>query len=360
MVEIARWKSGERVNKSSVLLKIGGSCLAAFLTQPPPVSTELAGQSVANLTVICLTEQPAIVEGESVMLRAWASTPDGEPLSGPIAFQWQATEGRIESQASQTRWDLSGVKVQPGEGRKNVIATVSATAPGGSEARCAVEVFIGKQGTAPPDRGTIRGENLFSAKRYLLPGESEEPGYGLYSYLLFSAPPQDDEMKARYLKTIEACLLILQDMDEYLKRHVRPSRLNATYIPLKTAAKPGNSNAESAANVLAVYDYTTAQILLGELDKSYSQGPYLISVLKPLSETQTPTYLFEELTGVVPELASDRIKFFSYLAAQQRSWSEETLERFTLKLRNLIAVGGKVAPDTLRGLSRMIQFKRGA
>ena len=57
--------------------------------------------------------------------------------------------------------------------------------------RCAVEVFIGKQEAVIPDRGTIRGEQLFSAKRYLLPGESEEPGYGLYSYLLLSAPPMN-------------------------------------------------------------------------------------------------------------------------------------------------------------------------
>ena len=76
---------------------------------------------------------------------------------------------------------------------RKVIATVKATRPGRSELRCAVEVFIGKKEAATPDRGPIRGESLLSARRYLLPGEVEAPGYGLYSYLLFSAPPKDAE-----------------------------------------------------------------------------------------------------------------------------------------------------------------------
>ena len=333
-----------------------------MLVRPLSVSAaDQASKDTANtIEVICLTEHPAIVEGESTTLRAWASTPDGQPISRPIIFQWQVTEGRIEIQAAEARWDLSAVKVEPKEARKKLVATVRTTEPSRGEVRCAVEVFIGKQEAVIPDRGTIRGENLFSAKRYLLPGESPEAVYGLYSYLLFSAPPRDKEETTRYLKTIEAYLLVLQDIDEYLRRHVRPSRLNATYIPLKKAPELGKSNAEWAANVLAVYDYTTAQILLSGLDKSYLKGPYLVSVLKPLSETSTTTYLFEDLTGVVPELAQDCVRLFTYLAAQERSWSDESLQRFALKLRNLVAVGGRVAPDAFKGLQKMIQLKRGA
>jgi hypothetical protein len=45
------------------------------------------------------------------------------------------------------------------------------------------------------------------------------------------------------------------------------------------------------------------------------------------------------------------------LAAQQRSWSEESLKHFGHQLRNLIAVGAKVAPDAMQGLDIAIQFK---
>jgi hypothetical protein len=141
--------------------------------------------------------------------QAWASTPDGQPINRRITFQWEVTEGRITTQAVEACWDLSSVKVEPREGRKKFVAIVSATAPGWGEAHCAVEVFMGKQEAVIPDRGTIRGEKLSSARRYLLPGEPEEPGYGLYSYLLLSNAPMDNEEKDRYLKTIEAYLLLL-------------------------------------------------------------------------------------------------------------------------------------------------------
>jgi hypothetical protein len=344
------------------LFMVNGLWLTAALFQPLVVRGADVGINDATnaMDVVCLTEQPAITAGESARLRAWASTPDGRPIEQPIKFKWQVTEGFIHGEGADVRWDLSAVKVESNELHKQLVATVDVGGPSLGEVRCAVEVFIGKREVATPDRGKIRGENLESSRRFLLPGKSEEPGYGLYSYLLFSSPPKDNEEKERYLKTTESYLLLLQDIDEYLSRHVLPSKLNATYIPLKNEPDPGKSNPEWAANVLSVYDYTAARILLGKLDKYYQQGPYLVSLLKPLSETAVPVYLFQDLTGVVPEQAQNWVMFFTYCAAQQRSWQEQSLRRFGLTMRNLIAVGGKVTPDILSGLEKMIQFKRGS
>jgi hypothetical protein len=47
-----------------------------------------------------------------------------------------------------------------------------------------------------------------------------------------------------------------------------------------------------------------------------------------------------------------------YLAAQERSWSEDSLQRFGLKLLNLIKIAGKVAPDTFKALETAIQYER--
>lgn len=351
-------RKGEKVNKQSAFLTAGAVTLTALLVHSVPVNAadDPSKDAAAGVELICLTEQPAIVEGESPMLRAWASTVDGRPITTPIKFLWEVDAGRIQTQAAATRWDLSTVKVEPQEVRK-VIAIVKATQPSQSELHCAVEVFIGKKDATIPNRGTIRGEDLISARSFLLTGEVEAPGYGLYSYLLFSASPKDAEETARYLKTIEACLLALQDVDDYLRRHVRPRGLNATYIPIEKVPKSGKSNTEWAANVLAVYDYATAQILLSRVKQAHQKGPYLFSVLQPLSEPGMPAYLWEDFTGVVPDQVWDRVSFFTYLAAQQRSWSEDSLQRFGLKLRNLIAVGGKVTPDGLKALEKAIQFK---
>jgi hypothetical protein len=315
-----------------------------------------AGYAGGSGQLICLAEQPAIVEGEIAMLRAWVTTSAGQRLSTPINFTWHADAGRIEAQTSATRWDLSAVKVQPGAGRK-VTATVQAAQSGRSPLHCVVEVFIGEKDVTIPNRGAAHGESLISARRFLLPGDTPEPGYGLYSYVLFSAPPKDAEEKARYLSTVSAYLQVIQDVEDYLRRHVPPSALNATFIPLKKTPDPGKSNEEWASNVLAEYDYAAAQILLSKLRQAGQDGPYLVSVTEPLSESGVSVYLWQDLTGVAPELARDWIKYFTFLAAQQRVWSEVSLRRFGLTLHNLIAVGGKVTPDVMEALDKAIQVK---
>jgi len=347
------------MNKQSALFTAGAVTLTALFIHSVAVNASdlPAKDTASDVELICLTEQPAIVEGESATLQAWASTLEGRPISTPISFEWEVDAGQIETQAPATRWDLSTVRVEPQAARRRVIATVKATRPGRSEVRCMVEVFIGKKEATIPDRGTPGGESLLSARHFLLPAKPEAPGYGLYSYLLFNAPPKDAEETARYLKTIEGSLLVLQDVDDYLSRHVRPKSLNVTYIPLKETPNRGKSVAEWAANVLAAYDYAAAQILLSRVQRAHQDGPYLLSVLAPLSEPGMPAHLWENLTGVVPELAWNWIKFFTYLAAQQRSWSDESLQRFGLTLRNLIAVGGKVTPDAMKALETAIQFR---
>jgi hypothetical protein len=327
---------------AAMLIGTIGLC-AAQATQP---------DTAASIRLICLAEQPAIVEGEAVILRTWTVGVPAEATED-LRVQWQVTDGRIEMHGAIARWDLSTVTLEPREGQRRVQATIAALPAHGSAIECRVEVAIGSKDTTLADRGTLRGETLSSAKRYLLPGDTEEEGYGLYSYLLFSAPPRDGEETARYLKTIEAYLLVLQDVDEYLRRHVRKRHLNATYIPLRQLPQPAASNDEWAASVLAVYDYTAAQELLRNVGASAQQGPYLISALQPLTRSAVSTHLWEDLSGVVPDLAWDWLRFFTYLAAQERSWSQESLRRLALNMHNLIAVAGKVAPELVSGFIRL-------
>ena len=307
-----------------------------------------------GMDVICLTEQPAIVEGASVGLRVWVSTPDGQPIAQPITFQWQVTEGRIQGTGAEVRWDLTAVTLEPSERHKKVVATVTATAPNLGDAQCPVEVFIGNKVIPSPTRGP-----RISARQFLLPKDKEKLDYGLYSYLLFSAPPQHEGEKARYLRVLGSCLSVMRDVDEMLKRHQPSRELNATYIPMTKIPTSGKSDAEWAEHTLAVYDYAAAQILLSKLDTTYQRGPYLISVLTPLSlsDSPVPLHLLQDFTGVVPDHASNWVKHFTYLAAQQRSWEDQSLRRVTLTMRNLIAVAGIVTPEVAGALKTMIQIR---
>ena len=59
-----------------------------LLAQPLPMGApaEVSKDATNAMEVICLTEQPAIVEGESATLKAWASTPDGQPINRQSPF----------------------------------------------------------------------------------------------------------------------------------------------------------------------------------------------------------------------------------------------------------------------------------
>jgi hypothetical protein len=334
---------------------IGISCVVA-------VHTVHAQNNVSGkpLTVICLPERPVIVEGGRTSLQAWAITPNGEPLPQPLTFEWQMTAGVSQGTGAEVQWDLSSVRIDPNGMHQQVAATVKAVSPSMAVATCTITVFIERRNAEEATRSTRGG--LISARRYLLPGQREEPGYGLYSYLLFSGPPQSGEEKARYLKTLESCLALIQDIEEYQKRHVRPSQLNISHIPVTKSPKEDPAAAQWAENVLAVYDYATAQILLNKLNKTYQQGPYLMSVQTPLTDAPTPVslHLLQNFTGVVPDLAARGVKLFEYLCAQQRSWTDEALRTFTFTLRNLIAVAGQETPKVASGFKTAIQLIKAA
>jgi hypothetical protein len=310
------------------------------------------------LDVICLTERPAVAEGGSTNLQVWATTRDGDPLAQPVSFAWQASEGTIQGSGSEVQWNLSGVSIAPGELHKKVTATVKAAATGLGEASCAVEVFIGKKDPAGGENSSTgtRG-GLITGRRYLLPDETELSGYGLYSYLLLSAKPQNEEETKRYLKTLEASLQMMNKL-QALGRHVRPGQLNATHIPVTELPKGKEDDPDFAKKVLAVYDFARAQVLLNKFEKTYDRDPYLISVKPPLTQASEPVpfHILQNFTGAVPDLAARGVRDFEFLAAQERTWTEQSMRVLAFKARNLVAIAGKETPKVAGGLKAMIQF----
>src|SRR5262249_46082449 len=246
VVQAFEGKKRDNMKKRFCFFIVSGLWLAAALSQPLVVNAADDGVKDASNTmeVLCLTEQPAMMMGENARLRAWASTPDGKPIKQSIKFDWRVTEGLIQGTGADVRWNLSAVKLELNELHKKLVATANVTGPGLSEVRCPVEVFIGRgEGAETKRRPPADLSGLMSERLYLQPGETEESGYGLYSYLLFSAPPKNKEEETRYLKTIES-LLALGEIEEFLKRHVRLSQLNATFIPVTKVPETGKSHAE--------------------------------------------------------------------------------------------------------------------
>jgi Tetratricopeptide repeat len=204
-------------------------------------------------------------------------------------------------------------------------------------------------------RGDRRG--LLSGRGFLVPGDHEPTGYGLYSYLLFNAPPRDQAERARYLKALEAHLLLLPPMAE-LERHKRLSQLNLTLVPVRQLSSEIDKLEvdEAAAKVLSAYDYARARVLLDDLGIDATQsGPYLLSRM-PGVVGETSLRLFFDMSHVEPKLVWDWTRKFSWFAAQERSWSEVALHTLQLNIRNVIAKGAGTTVDVVVALQQWVRM----
>ncbi|MDR4469256.1 MAG: hypothetical protein MRJ68_13340 [Nitrospira sp.] len=318
----------------------------------------LAGTDTQNdaMDLICLTDRPTIGEGETTKLHVVVGAQDGTPTAQAVPFQWHVSAGTIQGSGPEVEWNLSKVGIKAGESHTKVTATVKAMVAGYSS--CSVQVFIGKKESAGGEDSTveIRG-GLIPARRFLLPNQEEKPNYGLYSYVLLSAEPQGEQETVRALQTLEACLRVMRQLDK-LSRHVPPSQLNATHIPVTELPMGKEGDPDFAKKVLAVYDFDRAKVLLNKFEEHYDRGPYLISVKPPLSPAPQPVpiHILQDFTSIVPKLAARGVRDFEFLAAQERTWTEQSMRRFPSKLRNYLAVASEVTPEVARSLKTMIRF----
>jgi len=340
---MARPRSARRALRcASLRRRFAVASLAAF----PAVALLLAASltTVARIAlaaeppiVACSAESPSVEVGGAVTVNAWAADSAGRSPG----YAWEAPVGRLESRGRQARWDLAGL-------RPGVYAAVVQVSDGsGSAAECVVRVLV-RQDTGSRSPGPARE----TGSALLGPGAREVEGYGLYSYLLLGAPPGAG-VRERYVKSIEAFWTVVPDV-RALEEYVPRSELNVAYVPVKAA--PGTS--VTAEWILDNYDYARARSLLRHLPGANRDGPYLVSVLKPLAGGAGSQYLLQDLSSVPPHLAASWVKEFLNQAAQERFWDERTGARLALKLRVTIGVLGEGLPEVRKALDGWISWAR--
>lgn len=303
------------------------------------------------LQVTCAPERPLLSPGETVTVWAWVSDPAGR--AGDAQLSWRTESGRIAGSGDTVQWAVPSAPVVAGNSRP-ARASVSARLGTAQATECEVQVLI----VAPPRPEDAKGAQPFG-RAFLLPQAAEPAGYGLTSHLLLAAPAQNDEERQRYLKAIEAVLRALPPIEE-LRQYLGPSQLNITLLPVKRkltlpdSLTPANLP-QAAQQVLDAYDHARAQVLLAELDATARRGgPYLVSRTAADAGPQGQ-HLFFDMSHVVPRLVGDWVSAFCALAAQERSWTDETLKRLSLNTRNVIAVAAHATPDVLSNLEQWVR-----
>lgn len=324
-----------------------GSSVALALPPDGMSVGEKAGADV--LLISCSPERPVVSSGSSIQVKAWASTPDARPLASSIAYAWSANTGRIRDNNAGAQWDLEDSK--PG----NYTATVRVTTPAGEKAQCSLEIVVESlKQEEHAHKNDTRGKQE-TGRSFLLPAQREEEGYGLYSYLLLGTPPTDSS-RERYLKVIEAYLLMLPDITK-LEKYFPPMELNITYLPVNAPPPEITDTKSLAVWALDHYDYARARFLARRLAENNRDGPYIVSAPVPLSEPATsPHYLWQDLSAVPAQFAGSWIKEFMNQTAQERFWETKSLPQFRLKLRSVISVMATAWPDVRNSMESYIKL----
>lgn len=304
--------------------------LAATAAAAQPGDTARAG------VVACRPDELAIPIGGSTRLRVFT-----EGAATPAHFAWTAAAGTVTGDGTEATWSLAGAA--PG------VYEATVRAEGADSARfapCVVQVVVVPAGMGT---GQVRGSPV-SGSGQLVGAAREGAGYGLYSYLLFRAPP-NDATRERYLAVIAEYLRQMPEVAA-LQAYREPGQLNVTYVPLVRRLR-----APTADSVLAAYNYPRGVVLLQGVTGATGDGPYLVSSRAPL-EGRAPAepLLVQDLSAVPPRLAGLWVGEFVKQAAQERFWEPRAVGRLGLRLRTSVSVVGAGLGDVRKALDGWITW----
>ena len=290
------------------------------------------------LDLTCSAQPPTVPLGGTAIVKAWAQSPSGRA----IRYTWTATAGRIEGRGAEARWSLADL-------RSGTFAA-SVTAGDGQRvsAECVVRVTV-RRDVQP------RGMSRETGRFFLVSGQPEMAGYGLYSYLLLGAPPSEAS-RERVLKAIEAYMSLIPDVVS-LEEYVPRAELNVFYLPVRSAPAPS----VTAPWVVDNYDYARARSVLRALPGSRRDGPYIVAAFKPLGGAPAAAagpYLFQDLSSVPPHLAASWVREFLSQAAQERFWEEKKGAQLAQRMRATVGIMGAGLPEVKKSLDTWIAWVR--
>jgi len=214
--------------------------------------------------------------------------------------------------------------------------------------------FMGRAG-GPDMAASTRSTS--PARDFLFDQQVEHQGYGLYSYLLFLAPPPP-EVKERYRAAV-AAFLELDPVDE-LVEYLPDASINVTYLPLHS----GNAlSAPDPDSIISNYNYARARALLSGIRPDLLSGPYIISATSPLVPGQAPPdgYLWQDLSRVPPRLVRLWLREYLVRSVNQDGFAGDAARvSWTLRLRTGLATAAEGVPEVKAALDTLVRWVKRA
>lgn len=289
----------------------------------------------AAAALVCAVNRSVVKGGDSVMVTAYSDsdralqTGKFSGADGALSDQTMASTSR----SFEVRWRLPRAI-----GTYEITGT--ATFVDGTSDTCQARVVV----TAPD-----LGPGVESGHQLLPPSSKEAAGYGSYTYLLCPAPAAAT-VRTRCERAVAAIVDGLLDIAQY-ERAFSKVELNTVYAPVTSPA----TAPASAADVMSRYDFARARRWLNNVDSTLRDGPYLVTVAKPLSATKQP-FILQDLSGVPPPLVADWIVAFLQQLAQQTLYGRSFDPSLALRMRTVLGVVALAVPDITSALRTVISI----
>jgi hypothetical protein len=293
----------------------------------------IAPAAATPLHAVCTLDRPLTGYSQHVVVTALTDAPAGTPLQ----VTWSADGGTL----SQGSVPASAVWTPTSQARAVFTIQASIVAPG-EAADCTTRIAV--------IDGVTRGGNtaLVSTRSLLMPAAHEATGYGLYSYILFTERPVDQD-RGLFESILQSYLAVLHDQERLeaeFPEDFPKSKLNVAYVPIgRPLPDDFDQRDDQVAWLRNHYDYDRAFAFLTRLrtlpqaDAVLLGGTaWLVSCLHPLSGREDPSpVLPQDLSAVPARLIPDLMRSFASQTTQPRDYNPHAMFRLRLDLR--IAIG---------------------
>jgi hypothetical protein len=106
---------------------------------------------------------------------------------------------------------------------------------------------------------------------------------------------------------------------------------------------------------MSVYDFARARRWQNDLDRTLRDGPYLVTVAKPLTATKQQLIL-QDLSGVPPDLVTDWITAYLRQLSQETVYGRGFDPSLALRMRTVLGVLAQAVPDVSAALKTVISI----
>jgi len=193
--------------------------------------------------------------------------------------------------------------------------------------------------------GGARPPVLDTGYALLLTGAHEEAGFGLYSYLLFGAPPSTAE-RPRFAAALTAARQMTTGIGE-LDGVIDRSQLNVLYFPTQPTISTHGGTSASPDALLDAYDFARASRILSWVEPGVrATGPFIVSALQPIDAVSGAGngHLWMDLSGVPADVMPQFIAEFKRQALKPDFWKPDHMDQLVLAVRtDLELLGGSVS-----------------